>query len=482
MMLSYEKIRQFVSMSRKNGAAIAGTRTASFQQSTFPAIPDSAGSFEWLIKSVEAAMGGELMSTEPVTVRVSTQVFKYWVTKYVRDHGIDINADWQNIKMQAQGYVSQWREGTFELRSLTRNRVIRIIHDFEPVYVEAYATGENAGEWDFQRYHLLELGNDGDPNGATGFFQTGNPFYGDADNFCEGSQKRLCELVMIYMPDAFEYMAFPTNPLGGQIPNVTTNWQQLWGATEFRMFTGMEVDKWFLDPMNSALAGTGAPCFNNLENTWFAGRVKTGCRFVENRPERMMSLLIQVPPTGGPIEACESIIPCAPPAPIEVTARPTVEPALCTPIPGDPEPDPLPVGCFQPPARLVLNLPCEGGEEREVEQQFVRVGGTNGSLAVPFTVTDGTATEGTEFELANGTLTFANGSEFATLDIVLNPTAKPEGVNFLNATIVWDNSPVVICDGGFEETTLCLRLCGQIPAEDPTACPTVTCGDCGNES
>jgi hypothetical protein len=482
MMLSYEKIRQYVSMSRKNGAAIAGTRYASFQQSTFPAIPDSAGSFEWLIMSIETAMGGELMSREPVNVSVSPQILKYWVEKYVRDHGIEVRADWRDLRMEAQGYQMQWDGGAFELLSLTRGRKIRISTTYEPVYVEAYATGPNEGEWDFQRYHLLEAGNDADATQATGFFQTGNPFYGMADKFCEGPSKRLCEMILIHAPGAFEYQAFPTNPLGAAIGNVETNWQRLWGATELNIYTGLEVDKYFLEPMNAALAGTGAPCFNNKKNTWFAGEITTGCRFVELYPERMMTLLVQVPPLGGPIETCESIVPCAPPAAIEVTARPTVEPALCTPIPGDPEPDPLPIGCFQPPARLVLNLPCEGGEERTVEQQFVRVGGTRTALTVPFTVTDGTATEGTEFELANGNLVFANGEEFATLDIVLNPTAKPEGVNFLNATIVWDNDPVVICTGGFEETTLCLRLCGQIPAEDPTACPTVTCGDCGNET
>ncbi len=76
---------------------------------------------------------------------------------------------------------------------------------------------------------------------------------------------------MIHTEDAFEYQTFPTNPLGTRIENVQTDLQRLWGGTEFQLFTGLEVEKWVLDPMNAQLAGTGAPCFNNKRQTWFAG-------------------------------------------------------------------------------------------------------------------------------------------------------------------------------------------------------------------
>jgi hypothetical protein len=474
MMLEYEKIRQFVAMSQRNGAAVAGTMYPEFQQSTFPAIPNSYGSLDWLIKAIERGMGGELMTNQAVIVNVSKQLLRAWLEKARRDNNIGIEIPLDQIRAQLQGYQLMYESGDFKLRSMTRNRDIIIRTTLEPVYVEAYSTGEGKAEWDFQRFHVLEPGNDPDPAAAQGFFRTLNPFYGDANHYCEGDQKRLCEMILIHTEDAFEYQAFPTNPLGARIQNVETNMQTLWGSTNFQLYTGGDVDLYFLSKLNKALEGLGLPCYSNMSKTWFAGRVTTGCRFIEKRPERMMSLLVQLPGFGTPIEACETILPCRAPDPIEVTSRPTREPELCSELPAAIEPDDD-VGCFQPPAQLIFDLPCEGGEAVEREITFERRGGAFGALAIPFTVTDGTAEEGTEFDLTAGTLTFAEGEKFAVLEITLNPTAKPTGVSFLNAKIVWDNDPEVLCDGAWEETALCFRLCSQIPAEDPQACPDAQC-------
>jgi len=480
MSLEYEKLRRYVDMSLKNGSAVSGTVKPRFTAATYDAITNSPGSFEWLINAIQTGLGGEIGPMEPVTVSLSPQLLKFYINKYMRDHNIDLNSDFANVKMQAQGYQGSFAEGGFELYSMQTGRKIKITTEWTPVYVEVYSTGASQGEWDFQDFHLTEVGDDPETDQAEGFWQTFNPAYGDAGAFaeCNGTAKVLCEQIFIHTGRAFHYEAFPTNPLGERITGVETNMQNLWGSTQIQWYTGVEVDQYFLNDINAGLAGTGAPCFNNIDNTWFAGRIKTGLQLIEDEPREMMSLLVAVPYENSPIEKSEVCIPAAPPAAIAVSAREAMDPALCSKIPAGVEEDEAPAGCMSVPARMQFNLPSTGTQT--VSARFLRNGGTNGTLTVPFTITEDTATEGSggsdHFTRANGNIVFADGEDTANLSIVLRSQVRGDSDPvYVNATMVLDNDPEVLCDGSRTSISLCFKLFDASDATDPTDCPT---GDC----
>lgn len=460
----YEKMRRFVDMSSRNGAAVAGTYAPRFGAANFQDVPDSPGSFEWLINAIERGLGGEIMRTEPVTVTVSQQLLEYWVKKYVADNGNDVNLqqqiDWSNLRVQAQGFQGQFADGRFTLISKRTNRKINIeVNDKTPVYVEVTKTGAAIGEWAFQDFYLEELGDDPEDGQGSGVFQTYNNYYGDPEA-CEGTEKRLCELIFIHTGKAFHYESFPTNPLGWAMPEVETNLGNLWGSTQIEWFTGCEVDLYFLSKINEGLAGTGAPCLNNRDKTWFAGVIKNGLQVVEDEPREMMSLLVAVPTSQSPIEATDVITSVEPAAAVVIGAQASLDPVICKAFDTNAEPDAETAGRFVAPERLNFNLTSE---DRTVTVVLQRTGGTNGTLTVPFTVTNGTATEGLagtdHFELADGNIVFADGESTTELDIDLRSIERGDGdPTHVTATIVYDNSPVVIITGGFTSTELKLRL------------------------
>jgi hypothetical protein len=460
----YEKMRRFVDMSTRNGAAVAGTTSPRFGAANFQDVPDSPGSFEWLINAIERGLGGEISRMEPVTVTVSQQILEYWVKKYVADNGNEVNLqqqiDWSNLMVNAQGYQGQFSGGKFTLVSKRTNRKIHIeVNDVTPVYVEVTKTGAAIGEWAFQDFYLEELGDDPEAGQGAGVFQTFNPYYGDPES-CEGTEKRLCELIMIHTGKAFHYEAFPTNPLGWAMGDVETNMANLWGSTQIQWFTGCEVDLYFLSKINEGLAGTGAPCLNNRDNTWFAGVIKNGLQVVEDEPREMMALLVAVPGYQTPLEATEVITSVEPAAAVVIGAQPGLDPVICKAFDTEAEPDVETAGRFVAPERLNFNLTSE---DRTVTVVLQRVGGTNGTLTIPFTVTDGTATEGSaptnHFELANGNIVFADGESTTTLDIDLRSIERGDtDPTHVTASIVYDNSPVVIINGGFTTTELKLKL------------------------
>lgn len=460
----YEKMRRFVDMSTRNGAAVAGTYTPEFGAANFRDVPDSPGSFEWLVNAIERGLGAEISRTEPVTVTVSQQLLEYWVKKYVADNGNEVNLqqqiNWADLRLNAQGFQGQWSGGTFELISKRTNRRINIVvNDVTPVYVEVKKTGAAQGEWNFQDFYLEELGDDDQEGQGSGVFQTYNPYYGDPEQ-CEGTEKRLCELIMIHTGKAFHYEAFPNNPLGWAMKDVETNLANLWGSTQIQWFTGCEVDLYFLKHINEGLAGTGAPCLNNRDKTWFAGVIKNGMQVVEDEPRMMMSLLVAIPNAQTPLEAAEYITSVEAPTAVVISAAAAEDPKLCRAFDETAAPTAETAGKFVAPERLNFNLT---GEDRTVTVVLQRTGGTNGTLTVPFTVTNGTATEGSagtdHFELADGNIVFADGESTTTLDIDLRSIERGDtDPTHVTATIVYDNSPVVIIAGGFTSTELKLKL------------------------
>lgn len=484
MALAYEKMRNYVAMSRNNGVAIAGTYKPSFVASTFRNIPDSTGSIEWLLAAIDHGIGGEIDPGMTVEVNVSRQTFEYWLMQYKVDNDIELRTDPSQLLLQLKGYITAFDEtGALTIQSRRTNRKVRINTSREPVYVEMTVNG-NAGEWDFQEYFKTELGDDSDTSQGQGFRQSMNTAYGDACTYCNGQPKVLVELIFIYADSAFHYEAFPTNPLRSQIPaGVEANMQALWGGMEIEWYFGTAVDIYFLQEMNTMLAGTGAPCFNNRDNTWFAGRLKGGLQFVEDQPRQMMTLAVRVPGAKTPIKKSDGCcVPCTEPDAITITARPGQDPKLCTDIPAA-EADDLPAGCMLAPSRLQFQLPCEGN--LTIPMVFQRRGGTTGTLTVPFTITDGTALEGAgadkHFLLADGNIVFADGDDTAQKNIVLHPFRREAGdPKFVQAVMNYDNDPEVLCEDSPATTKLCFALCDQIAGDAADECPAAYCLACAD--
>lgn len=487
MALEYEKIRRFVSMSRANGAAVAGTTKARFSPTTFSDIPNSPGSLEWLANSIDTGIGGEIRHGTMVEVNVSTQLFQYWLEKFKKDHDIVMNLDIANFANQIKGFITTFDDqGGFTLRSKRTNRLIKITTTKDPVYVELYKNSDGTAEWDFQAYYKTEVGDDSDVTQANGFRQSMNTAYGDAAAFCDGETKRLAEMIMIHTTEAFHYEAFPTNPLGAKIPaDVETNLQRLWGATEINWFFGADVDLYYLKDLNAMIEGTGAPCFSNIDKTWFAGRLKTGLMFVEDDPRQMMTLLVAVPGESSVIEKSEVCLPCEPPTAVTITPRPGLDPLLCEALPVGVAEDTGDTGCMRLPKTYRFQLPAVGN--KTVSLFLERRDGSTGTLTVPFTIVDGTALEGAgsdkHFLRADGNIVFAEGETEKQLDIVLHPFIRGAGdPKFVQAILRIDNAPVVVCgeEGATVDSLLCFVLADQIAAEGDS-CPSAYCLQCADE-
>lgn len=469
MALEYEKIRQFVAMSRKNASAVAGTVIPKFTASTYSEFPTSAGSLEWVLRAIDVGIGGELMGSsydnDAVIIECSAQLRKFWINQYSVQHGVEIRDSLGGTFTEVKGYIHSFEDnGDFTMISLRTNRKVVFRISKVPVYTEMKRTGPSAGQWDFQEFYVTELGNDTQSGQANGFRQTGNPFYGDPVNFCEGEERVLCEQILIHTKGAFHYEAFPNNPLRTRIAaDVETNLQNLWGGTEVMWSFGTDVQQYWLDPMNAQLVDTGFSRMSNIDHTWFAGRVKFGLQFVEDRPLEMMSLMVRVPTDESPLSAIQTLADVAHPTAINITAAPTKPaPEFCTIIPDGVSPPTPGPGKAVTPFKLDYDLPASGN--RTVTFTFHRVGGVTGALTVPFVVTNGTATEGSNasvnhFQLNDGNIVFADGEETATISIILHPIARADGdPAFVTATLDYDNSPVVIITGGVESTILQFTL------------------------
>lgn len=487
MSLEYEKIRRYIAMSRRNASAVAGTRQAKFFDGKFGEMPTSPGTIEWVLNAIDTGIGGEIAPGADISIRVSHQLLKYWQMKYAKDHGLDTNffVNPGAFRKEVEGFATQWEDGNFTMRSLRTNRKVTFVTQFEPIYIETYPIGEDASEWDFQRYYTTELGDDTMEGAANGYRQSKNTAYGDpaAVAACEGVPKRLAEMLFVYTDKAFHYEAFPTNPLGKLITGVETNLQRLWGGTGIEWFTGTEVDLYFLNTINKHLEGTGAPCFNNRDKTWFAGLIKTGLQFIEDDPRQMMTLLVQVPFEYYTLEASDVLPDAGHPDPIDLTPRPPQEPDLCSVLPDDAEAPVEGPGCFMVPAKLQYTLPSSG--TKQVLIPVVRVNGAAGTLALPHQDDPDTALQGTHYSYTDGTLSFAAGETLKYITVTLNAVLADgdEESSFVQFEIVWDNDPEVLCDGQVTRTTVCLALAS--PASDPaalTTCADPVCGNCPPQS
>lgn len=480
MALEYEKIRRYVEMSWNNASAVAGTKAPTFFKNTIGEFPTSPGSFEWILNAVDMGIGPEMASmNEEVVVKCSRQLQQYWIEKFKKDHGFTVFTEAMNLRSQTIGYITQFSDnGDFVLTSLRTNRKVRFTTDVEPVYIEMWQSGITSGKWDFQQYYEMEVGDDPTSGQANGFRQRTNPFYGDPCKACDGISKILVEPIMVFSRKAFHYEAFPTNPLGTQInKDVETNLQRLWGTTNIDWYFGSEVQEYFLNPMNASLAGTGSPCFSNIDRTWFAGRIRTGLQFVEDAPRLMMTLFVKVPGGQLPLEKSDCILGCGPGTTYTISNDvPTDQPAICDPIPEDVSDEDTEPGCIQTPGKLRFTLPSSG--TKTVKVSAFRIGGSAGALSVNYAYQDVTAVEGTHYVMSNGTLSWADGEDGEkSFNVTLEPVIRQPGQHFyVEFKLNWTADADVLCEDAQTATPVCLQLaCTQAADGD---CPDPYCDNC----
>jgi hypothetical protein len=152
-----------------------------------------------------------------------------------------------------------------------------------------------------------------------------------------------------------------------------------------------------------------------------------------------------------------------------ITARPPkIGPELCTVLPYPyPVEDEEGVGCAMVPRALRFLLPASGS--RVVTVTVPRLNGTAGVLTVPYAAANDTALENTHYTFVDGNLVFGDGEDSASFDITLLSVIGDGDPAFVHFTIVWDNSPVVLCPDSATTTDVCLAL-ASLAAIEPT-CP-----------
>lgn len=430
--LQYEKINQFVQMSRKNATAVAGTWQPKFTEHVFGEFPDSPGSLEWIIYTA-SIIGSRFPGMQPVRVCCSVQLLQWWILDFVQRHEgqIQINLDFRDIRGAVRGYNTSFtQEGEFAMRDARTGRQIIFDTSKTPCYQLLNKRGQYEWERRHQPYFVYREGDDTREGEMNGVMQDPNPHLGDADQIHEDGSV-LAELIMIYADDAFHYEAPPLNPFAGKFERGAI--MPTIGTTQINWYTGVEVDTYFLQHMTDPTTGQ---CPNNRAKQWIAGEASTHLVIRENNKYAMGSILVQVPSTSTPLGAApdKCLAAAARPAPIELSTAQPIPPDHCATAPEAPEDV---AGCLVP--QLILNVYADGSDEKTVKVTIERQGGFDGELEVDYTFVAGTALAGTHYTDDSGTITFAEGERVKQLEIEILPYLKEDEEDIaVQFQIVWD--------------------------------------------
>lgn len=438
----YEKINQFIQMSRKNVSAVAGQWQPNFSEHAITEYPTSPGSLEWAIHTA-GVLGSRFPGKEDVKIAVSPQVLKFWIEDYVARHsGVQINLDFHTLKGQTNDFIASFTEkGMFSTRDIRTGR--RVIFDTgeTPIYLLLEKTGQTTWRYKHQPYFVYRAGDDNREGEMNGIMQDPNPGLGDPDQVHEDGSV-LAELILIYSDSAFHYEAPPLNPFAGKFESGAI--MPTIGTAQINWYTGVEVDEYFLKHMADPATGQ---CPNNRARQWIAGEVSQHLVIREDNKYAMGSMLIQVPSSATPLGAAPDRIPVAArPAPITLTAAPPIEATHCGDAPDAPEDQ---GGCLN--VQLVLNAQANLEGNRTYQLWVERQGGFDGTLSLAYESVEDTALAGTHFTALSGTLTFAAGEVRKLIDVVILPYEfeDEEETPPVQFRIVWDGD---LCSpyGGIE--------------------------------
>lgn len=461
----YKRVDQFIAMSRKNCSAVSGTSRPEFFQHQFGEFPDSPGSLEWAIETIDQ-IASRFPQGKEVRVCVSPQVLQWWVKDFSTRHSVDLNVEFKMQKAEVAGYITQFTgDGDFMVRSVRTGRTIIFDHSRTPCYMLLRQNGPTNWQWAHQPYFVYREGDDYREGEMNGIMQDPNPNFGNANEFhSDGSV--LAEYCMVFDDSAFHYESPPVNPFSGAgVGDVMPSL----GATQIHYYTGNEVDTYFLDQMRDPTTGQ---CPNNRLKQWIAGEATQHFIIRENNKYAMGGFMVQVPnqttvlgagPTNGALIDNR-------PQQIELSQVDPVEAKFCEEAPEAPDPV---AGCIN--VQTFARHLADGAEETNLRIKLERTGGLDGELTVDYAMTADTATDGGAtggYTDDSGTITFADGQQFAYLDVEilawLDSEEEPSGA--AHFTIDWTGDGLCFDDDAYagNQMTTDVYIHGARPAYDNT--------------
>jgi len=439
----YQRIVQFMAMSRNNTSAVAGTSRPRFFQHQFGELPTSPGSLEWAIETIDQ-IASRFPQGKEVRVCISPQTLQWWVKDFSTRHSVDLNIDFKMQKMEVAGYITQFTgEGDFMVRSVRTGRTIIFDHSRTPVYLLLRKQGLTQWQWDFQPWFVYREGDDTREGEMNGIMQDPNPNYGNA-NEQYPDDSTLAEYCMVFDESAFHYESPPMNPfssagIGDIMPSLD--------ATQIHYYTGSEVDTYFLQHMADPSTGQ---CPNNRGKQWFAGEAMRHFIVREMNKYAMGGFMLAVPNqatalgagTSGALIDVES-------QPITMNQADPIATKLCEDAPEAPDPV---AGCIN--IQALARHFADGEENTTLLIKLERTGGLDGTVSVDYSMTDGTATDGGAaggYTDDSGTVEFADGQQFAELEVEILPwlDEEEEPTGAKDFTINWTGDDLCVDDDAY---------------------------------
>lgn len=401
--LAYHKIRNFVGSSHNLASAVAGTYTPRFSQFQFIDRPTSSGTIQWFMDAIDR-ISAYASSRDGWKVSMSRRLFRYWMLKYAKDNDVTLNVDFASINQQVGSYLIQANgQDSVSLITDRLNTKFTIEFSKDPIYVTENEVDEEVYEWNFQPWFITRPGDDTRNGEAAGYVREKNPDYGAACSPCDDGYQSLSELILIYNDEYLQYEAFGKSPFAevGGLDHLSTDLQALWGSMEMRYYFGSEVDEYFLRPLFSGVGN----CPSNIDNTWFAGRMNFAFRQRILRKRAAGALMVKVPNDNVALEATNGCLQSVYPDPIVMTARdPQLGSRECVVV--DEEEATDATGYLRPACSYNLVAPAEN---TVIEVEVERRDGLSGTLELDFATSAGTATAGTHYTTASGSIDFEEG-------------------------------------------------------------------------
>ena len=445
-----------------------------FTQFTFGRMPEHYGSADWMASMLRYS---ELPQNKNVTVRLPVAIFKKYKEQLATSIGMNFFEQSSNFTKAINGFIMSSQGEDLIYQDEVTGRRITFKASTTPVYVEVEATGPAKGSWQFQEQWVAR-----NSETANQIFRRENPNYGRS---CSCTGKVLAAIVTVTVDGEKPFYAEPApdnNPdtrlrsLIGQyaknngVDLNTTLGQVYPTSAELKIWTGIEAQRWVLDPINQRLQAAGS-CeqLSNIESTWIGGYAKMGKVRVENNPRQFTAFMLRMPKVSSCVELiadCADFDAISAAGEIEPVLRAT--PVVLAEIPEPVEPTTPPAGTISPVGN-VTKVTASCTDLKTVVLRFVREGGSYGALSITVT-----ATPSAHANTIPSTVNFADGQTQASISFTVNAwAADPQEVE--NFTITY--SGAALDAGAYTTRLVCIKSNPSCPGlcvadEEGSGCPT----------
>lgn len=469
-----------VQVPKGNGSAVLPDSADLFNPFYFNRVPQHWGSPDWFASMLRWS---EVPPRQNVRVKLPAAIFRKYKEALAAEFGLNIWEQAENLTKALNGYTRTILNDTLVYQDEITGRKITFEATTNPLYVEVAETGQDAGTWELQEPWITR-----DSETAGQVMRRPNPNWGRA---CSCTGKVLAAIITVVAdgPDKPFYKetlpgANPDSRLRGLIDEYTrgrgtpvnTTLEQMYpSALTTTMLTGLDAQRYALDPINQRYRDAGYSCdvVSNLKNTWLAGFHEISAQYVENRPREVANFMLLMPRVSSCVELS---VPCQDEQVPAVTGD-GFQPLITEPFHQN-VPIPAPVDPPTPAAGLIQMLgnstkvtaPCTG--TKTVSVRFRRVGGTAGAISISLAATP-TAHGGT----VPATVNFADGQTDAviswTIPFWICPADDTAPEQF-NITL----SGASLDPDTFTTRSICIKCAKNCPAECTNE-DTSGCASCG---